>query len=184
MANPAADKLHEYNSHCVTYVNRRAHCCRACPAGCPWWQWRPAASSTFCATPSARPVRSLRQFCPAHRAQQAVGHKSGHLRLPAAASTMSCPKEHSRVDGQLQQQTKPKTHTKKCCSRFDLLLYAGFLYQPGDYEAATAYVRKLVEDSTLRQQMGREARLEVTSALQHVWRRLVGECRQLLRVPA
>lgn len=37
---------------------------------------------------------------------------------------------------------------------------AGFLYQPGDYEAATGFVRKLVEDDTLRQQMGREARLE------------------------
>ena len=38
---------------------------------------------------------------------------------------------------------------------------AGFLYPPGDYGAATAYVRKLVEDATLRAQMGREARLEV-----------------------
>jgi hypothetical protein len=39
--------------------------------------------------------------------------------------------------------------------------HAGFLYPPGDYEAATAYVRKLVEDTKLRAQMGREARLEV-----------------------
>jgi hypothetical protein len=39
--------------------------------------------------------------------------------------------------------------------------HAGFLYPPGDYKAATAYVRKLVEDATLRAQMGREARLEV-----------------------
>ena len=42
-----------------------------------------------------------------------------------------------------------------------VLVCAGFLYPPGDYGAATAYVRKLVEDATLRAQMGREARLEV-----------------------
>ncbi len=38
---------------------------------------------------------------------------------------------------------------------------AGFLYDIGDYAAATVHVRRLVEDAALRQQMGREARLEV-----------------------
>jgi hypothetical protein len=55
----------------------------------------------------------------------------------------------------------------------DVRLRAGFLYQPGDYEAATAYVRKLVEDATLRAQMGREARLEVLilAIVLRIWQR-------------
>jgi hypothetical protein len=57
----------------------------------------------------------------------------------------------------------------------DVHACAGFLYPPGDYGAATAYVRKLVEDATLRAQMGREARLEVC------WCRLRSGAALLLR---
>lgn len=61
-------------------------------------------------------------------------------------------------------------HLLKPASRFTLahsrlisfgLPAAGFLYDIGDYAAATGHVRRLVEDAALRQQMGREARLEV-----------------------